>query len=318
MSDITVIVTEVINPAGVEYLKDRGVKVIQLPPGSTEETLAGMIADADGLITRGSINITREMMESSPRLKVVGVHGIGCDHVDLIAAKELGKGVCNTPDAVTVTVAEMAMASTLALLRNVVSADKAVRAGEWKRKYRDLIGVELAGMKVGIIGMGRIGKATAVRMQAFGAEISYWSRTRKPGLEEELGFRWMELDDLVRESELISLHIPATPETRKIIDTRRIESMRDGVYIVNTARGKIIDEEAMISGLKSGKIKAAALDVFENEPLSINSPLCTMDNVILTPHLSASNEEGMIRMAVQVAEGILKTINGEMPDNPVV
>ncbi len=317
MSDIAVIVTEVINPAGVEYLKDRGVNVIELPPGSTEEALAGLIPDADGLITRGSIKITREMLESSPRLKVVGVHGIGCDHVDLVAASELGKGVCNTPDAVTVTVAEMAMATTLALLRNVVSADKAVRAGEWKRKYSDLIGVELAGMRVGIIGMGRIGKATAVRMQAFGAEISYWSRTRKPELEEELGFRWMDLDDLVRESELISLHIPATLETRKIIDARRIESMRDGVYIVNTARGKIIDEDAMIRALRSGKIKAAALDVFENEPLSTDSPLCSMDNVILTPHLSASNIAGMRRMAVQVAKGVLKTINGEMPDNPV-
>jgi D-3-phosphoglycerate dehydrogenase len=318
MSDITVIVTEVINPAGVEYLKDRGVNVIQLPPGSTEETLAGLIPDADGLITRGSINITRKLMESSPRLKVVGVHGIGCDHVDLVAAKELGKGVCNTPDAVTVTVAEMAMATTLALLRNVVSADKAVRAGQWKRKYRDLIGVELAGMKVGIIGMGRIGKATAVMMQAFGAELSYWSRTRKPELEEDLGFKWMELDDLIRESELISLHIPATPETRKIIDARRVRSMRDGVYIVNTARGKVIDEEALIDALRSGKIKGAALDVFENEPLSTVSPLCSMDNVILTPHLSASNVEGMIRMAVQVAEGVLKTINRETPDNPVV
>ena len=318
MSDITVIVTEVINSAGVEYLKERGVNVIELPPGSTEETLAGLIADADGLITRGSIKITREMMASSPRLKSVGVHGIGCDHVDLVAARELGKGVCNTPDAVTVSVAEMAMAMTLALLRKVVSSDKAVRAGEWKRKYSDLIGVELAGMKVGIIGMGRIGKATAVRMQAFGAKISYWSRTRKPSLEKDLGFKWMELDDLVRESELISLHIPATLETRKIIDARRIKSMKEGVYIINTARGKIIDEEAMIDALRNGKIKAAALDVFEDEPLSTNSLLCLMDNVILTPHLSASNVEGMIRMAVQVAEGVLKTINGEQPDNPVV
>ena len=318
MSDITVIVTEVINPAGVMYLKDRRVNVIELPPGSTEETLAGLITDADGLITRGSIKITRELMESSPRLKVVGVHGIGCDHVDLVAAKELGKGVCNTPDAVTVTVAEMAMALTLALLRNVVSSDKAVRAGQWKRKYSDLIGAELAAKKVGIIGLGRFGKATAVRMQAFGAEVSYWSRTRKPELEETLGLKWTELDDLVRESEIISLHIPATPETRKIISSERIESMRDGVYIVNTARGKVIDEKAMIEALKIGKVKAAALDVFENEPLSTNSPLCEMDNVILTPHLSASNVAGMIRMAVQVADGVLKTINGEQPDNPVV
>ena len=314
MSDITVIVTEPMNKMGLEWLREKGVTVIELPPGSSEETLAPLIPTADGLMTRGSIKITRELMESSPRLKVVGVHGIGCDHVDLDAAKELGKIVCNTPDALTVTVAEMAMAMTLALLRNVVSADKAVRNDQWKRKYSDLIGVELAGKQVGIVGMGRIGMATADRMKAFGAHVSYWSRTRKPELE----YQWKELDQLCKESDIISLHIPSTPETRKIISAELIESMKEGVFIVNTARGKVIDEEALISALQSGKIRAAALDVFENEPLSTDSPLCNMDNVILTPHLGASNLEGMQRMSQQVAEGVLKSINGETPDNPVV
>jgi D-3-phosphoglycerate dehydrogenase len=317
MPDITVIVTEPMNQKGLDYLRDKGVKVIELPPGSTGETLAPLMPDADGLMTRGSIKITRELMESSPKLKVVGVHGIGCDHVDLAAAKELGKVVCNTPDALTVTVAEMAMALTLALLRNVVSADKAVRNNQWKRKYSDLIGVELAGKKVGIVGMGRIGAATANRMKAFSAEISYWSRTRKPSVEKEEGYRWLELADLCKESEIISLHVPSTPETRKIISAELIDSMREGVFIVNTARGKVIDEEAMITALKTGKIRAAALDVFENEPLSPDNPLCMMDNVILTPHIGASNLEGMQRMSMQVAEGVLKSINGETPDNPV-
>lgn len=318
MSDITVIVTEPVNIMGVEYLKEKGVKVIELPPGSTEDTLAQKIAEADGLITRGSIKITRELMETSPRLKVIGVHGIGCDHVDLPAAKELGKIVCNTPDALTVTVAEMAMAMTLASLRNIVSADKAVRSDQWKRKYSDLIGIELAGKKVGIVGMGRIGAATAKRMKAFGAEVSYWSRTRKQGIEKEEGYQWNELEELCKNSDIISLHIPATPETRKIINAEKIGMMKDGVIIVNTARGKVIDEEAMIEALKSGKIKAAALDVFENEPLSPENPLCKMDNVILTPHLGASNMEGMRRMSLQVADGVLKVIKGETPDNPVV
>ena len=318
MSDITVIITEPMNSKGIHFLREKGVNVIELPPGSTQDTLAEMISDADGLITRGSIKITRELMEYSPRLKVVGVHGIGCDHVDLPAAKELGKVVCNTPDALTVTVAEMAMAMTLALLRNIVSADKAVRNDQWKRKYGDLIGIELSGKKVGIIGMGRIGAATAKRMKAFGAEISYWSRTRKQGIENEEGYRWMELEDLCKDMDILSLHVPATPETRKIISAELIDSMKEGVLIVNTARGKIIDEKAMIEALKTGKIKAAALDVFENEPLSTTSPLCSMDNVILTPHLGASNLEGMQRMSQQVAEGVLKAIKGETPDNPVV
>ena len=252
------------------------------------------------------------------RLKAIGVHGIGCDHVDLEAAKELGRVVCNTPDALTVTVAEMAMALTLSLLRNVVSADKAVRAGQWSRKYSDLIGAEIAGKKVGIIGLGRIGEATAHRMQAFGAEIGYWSRTRKPEKENEFGFRWMTLDELVGWSEIISIHIPATPETMKLISTEHIAAMRDGVYIVNTARGKVIDEEALIEALRAGKVRGAALDVFMKEPLATDSPLCGMDNVILTPHLGASDLEGMQRMALQVAEGVLRVINGKEPANRVV
>ena len=314
----TVIVTEPINRMGVEYLKEKGVKVIELPPGSNENTLALKAGEADGLITRGSIKITRNLMEQNPRLKAIGVHGIGCDHVDLEAAKELGRVVCNTPDALTVTVAEMAMALTLSLLRNVVSADKAVRAGQWSRKYSDLIGAEIAGKKVGIIGLGRIGEATAHRMQAFGAEIGYWSRTRKPEKENEFGFRWMTLDELVGWSEIISIHIPATPETMKLISTEHIAAMRDGVYIVNTARGKVIDEEALIEVLRAGKVRGAALDVFMKEPLATDSPLCGMDNVILTPHLGASNLEGMQRMALQVAEGVLRVINGKEPANRVV
>ncbi len=318
MPDITVIINEPINRMGVEYLKEHGVNVIELPPGSTGETLAQYIADADGIISRDSIKITRGLMESSPRLKVVGVHGIGCDHVDLVAAKELGKTVCNTPDALTITVAEMAMGLTLAVTRNVVAADKAVRRGQWSRKYSDLIGVGLAGRKVGIIGLGRIGKATALRMKAFDADVYYWSRSRKPMDEEKYGFKWLELDELLSTCDIISLHIPATMETRHLIGAEQINKMKQGTYIINTARGKVIDEQALIEALQSGKVKGAALDVFENEPLSTDSPLCGMDNVILTPHLAASNLEGMQQMAVQVAEGVLRVIQGQEPANRVV
>ena len=313
-----VIVTEPINQMGIKYLEEKEVNVIELPPGSTGEVLSKQVTKADGLITRGSIKITEELMKASPRLKVIGVHGIGCDHVDLAAAKRLGKIVCNTPDALTVTVSEMAFALTLALLRNIVSADKAVRKGEWNRKYSDLIGSELAGKKVGIIGLGRIGEATARRVKAFDSDVLYWSRTRKPEKELKYGFRWMELDDLLKDSDIISLHVPSTEETRHLIGLEQFEKMKQGVYIVNTARGKVIDEEALIKALKNGKVKAAALDVFENEPLSTDSPLCKMDNVILTPHIGASNLEGMQRMAIQVAVGVLKAIQGEEPDNRVV
>ncbi len=318
MPDFTVVVTEPINEVGVEYLRAEGVNVIKLPPGSTEETLMEIIDGVDGLITRGSIRITREMMEKSSRLKVVGVHGMGCDHVDLNAARKLGKVVCNTPDALTVTVAEMTMAIMLSSMRRIVAADKATRRGEWNRKYGDLIGNELAGKTVGIVGLGRIGTATARRLKAFDADVVYWSRTRKPDVEEEMGVRWMELDELLGASDVVSLHVPGTAETHRLIGEREIGLMKDGVILVNMARGRVVDEAAVIEALKGGKIGYAALDVFEVEPIEADNPLLGMDNVILTPHLGACTLEGMVNMAVQVAEGVLKAMRGERPDNPVV
>ena len=313
-----VVVTEPIHQAGIELLERNGVEVVQLSPGSDEETLQAEAHWAAALITRGGIKVTRGFMESAPLLKAVGVHGIGCDHVDLEAASELGKVVLNTPLALSESVAEMAIALLFALSRRVVSADKAVRAGEWHRKYGDLRGIEILGKTVGIVGLGRIGAATARRLKSFGVKLLYNSRTRKPDLEEEIGIEYATLDSLIERSDIISLNLPYTRETHHLIDAKRIAAMKDGVYIVNTARGRIIDQTALIDALKSGKIAAAGLDVFEEEPLDPGSPLASMDNVVLTPHLAASSEEAMERMAVQVVEGVLKVLNGEAPDYPVV
>jgi len=317
MDRFTVVVTEPIHSAGVELLEAEGVEVVQLPPGSDEETLQGEASRANALITRGGVKVTRGFMESAPGLVAVGVHGIGCDHVDIQAAADLGKVVLNTPFALADSVAEMAIALMLSLTRRVVSADKAVRAGEWSRKYGDLRGIEIKGKTVGIVGLGKIGSAVARRLKPFEVRLLYNSRTRKPDLEDEIGVEWASLDELVRRSDIISLSLPHTPETHHLISRERIEAMKNGVYIVNTARGKIVDEEALIEALESGKVAQAALDVFEAEPLDTGSPLASMDNVVLTPHLAASSEEAMMRMAVQVAEGVLKVLRGEAPDHPV-
>jgi D-3-phosphoglycerate dehydrogenase len=313
----TVVVTEPIHPAGIELLEENGIKVIELPPSSDESSLQKVSPKADALITRGGIKVTRTIMATSTRLRAVGVHGIGCDHVDLDAAKELGKVVLNTPTALTETVAEMTLALMLALTRRVVSADKAVRAGEWTRKYSNLIGSELMGKTVGIIGLGRIGSAVARRLKPFEVELIYHSRTGKREIEEELGVERVTFDELLRRSDIVTLSIPYTPETHHLLSRREFKRMRDSVYIVNTARGRIIDQEALVTALQEGKVAGAALDVFEVEPLDPRSPLASMDNVILTPHLGASSLEAMRRMAVQVAEGVLKVLRGEMPDNPV-
>lgn len=318
MEKFTVVVTEPIHPAGIKLLSDAGVEVVQLPPGSDEAVLMEVAPGADAFITRGSIKVTRQIMEASPRLRAVGVHGVGCDHVDLPAAREIGKVVLNTPSALTETVAEMTLALMLALTRRVVSADKAVRAGEWTRKYRDLIGSELLDKTVGIIGLGRIGAAVARRLKSFRMELLYYDVADRSEVESELGVRRVDLDTLFSSSDIITLHTPLIPQTRNLVSKRAFNLMKDGVYLVNTARGKIIDQSALIDALKMGKVAGAALDVFEEEPLDPSNPLASMDNVILTPHLAASSREAMRRMAVQVAEGVMAVLRGGIPESPVV
>jgi D-3-phosphoglycerate dehydrogenase len=313
----TVVVTEPINEAGVRLLANRGVKVVSLLPGAGEGELYRVAPEADGLITRGGVKVTREIMTASPRLRAVGVHGIGCDHVDLAAARDLGKVVLNTPDALTVTVSEMAVAMMLSMTRRVPSADKAVRAGAWARKYSDLIGVELAGKTVGLVGMGRIGAATARRLKPFDLRLLYWSRSRHPDIEREIGIEWAELPSLLTRSDIISLHVPGTADTHHTIGAKELSLMKRGAMIVNTARGRIIDEAALIEALRSEHISAAALDVFEVEPLKPDNPLLCIDNVILTPHLGASSLEAMQRMATQVAQGVIDVLEGREPSNRV-
>lgn len=318
MEKFTIIITEPIYQAGVDLLKGKNFNVIELPLGSTGEDLIQIIDQADALITRGGIKITREIMASSTKLKAVGVHGIGCDHVDLNAAKELGKVVLNTPTALTATVAEMTIALLLALTRRVVSADKAVRAGEWNRKYSDLIGKELWGKTVGIIGLGNIGIAVARRLKSFEVELLYVDIRKRLDIEDELGIKRVELKELLESSDIVTIHVPYSSATHHLISAEKLELMKKGAYIINTSRGKVIDQEALIEALIKDKLSGAALDVFENEPLNQESPLMTMDNVILTPHLGAGSMEAMRRLALQVADGVMKVIYGESPDHPVV
>jgi phosphoglycerate dehydrogenase-like enzyme len=237
--------------------------------------------------------------------------------VDLAAAKDLGKVVINTPDALTVTVAEMAVAIMLSMTRRIALADGAVRTGGWTRKYSDLIGNELMGKTIGLVGLGRIGAETARRLRAFEVKLLYWSRTRHPEQECEIGIEWAELPSLLARSDILSLHIPGTTETHYLIGAAELSSMKRGAMIVNTARGRIIDETALVEALKNGQISFAALDVFEHEPIVSDNPLLAMDNVVLTPHLGASSIEAMRRMAIQVAQGVIDVLEGREPRNRV-
>jgi D-3-phosphoglycerate dehydrogenase len=312
----TVVVTEPIHPAGLELLR-KACHVVELPPGSDENTLLTHAGEVEVLLSRGYIRVTRTFLAAAHRLKAVAVHGVGTDHVDLEAAAEHGILVFNTPTALTESVAELTVALLLVLLRRVVQADEAVRAGEWDRKYTDLVGVELKGKTVGIVGLGRIGEAVARRLGCFSVILQYHDVIGRRSVEEVLGIRRVDLDVLLATSDVITIHVPFTSQTRHLISRRAFDLMKEGVYLVNLARGKIIDESALIAALCSGKVAGAALDVFDEEPPSRENPLLAFENVVLTPHIGATTREALKKMAIQSAEGVLTVFRGETPQNMV-
>lgn len=311
-----VIVAEPIHEDGIEIFK-RNCDVVSLPPGSDEGVLLSQADKTGAVVSRGFIRITRNFMRAARSLRVVAVHGAGFDHVDLEAARDHGVVVFNTPNALTDAVAELTVALTLALLRRLVTADRAVRAGEWSRKFSDLVGLELTGRTVGIVGLGRIGEAVARRMKCFNVDIIYSDLLEKRPLHDELGIKRVGFEDLLSTSDIVTFHTPLTPKTLNMVSDAEFGLMKKGIYLVNMARGSVIDEKALERALRSGKVAGAALDVLEEEPPRLDNPLLRFENVILTPHIGASTLEAMRRMSVQCAEGVLKVFRGESPPNVV-
>lgn len=303
----TIIVIEPIQKDGMEILKRYG-KVIQLSPGSTWKDLLKFCKEADALITRGFVKIPKEVLEASKKLRVIGVHGVGVDHVDVDFAEKRGIRIVRTPTALTDTVAEFTIGLMLSLLRKIPMADMAVRTGGWNKKYGDLIGVDLIGKTVGIIGLGQIGSPVAKRLRGFDVNLIYNKRSRSIELEKQLGVKYVTFSELLALSDIISIHVPLTPETYHTISHEEFGLMKQGVYIVNTSRGAVIDEKALYNAIVSGRVAGAALDVFESEPLDLNNPLTKLNNVILTPHLAASSKGALKRMAVTVAEEVIRIL----------
>lgn len=305
--DFTIVVIEPIHKSGIEILQ-KHARVIQLPIGSTEKDLLKVSEQADAFVTRGFVKLPKEVLETASRLKVIGVHGAGVDHIDIDFAQKKGIQIIRTPEALTDTVAEFTVGLMLSLLRKIPEADASVRRRDWHKKYSDLVGVDLKGKTVGIVGLGRIGSAVAKKLKAFEVNLVYCKRVRVIEVEKQLGLKHMKLNPLLRKSDIISIHVPLTSETHHMISHEEFSLMKMGVYIMNTSRGAVIDEKALCDALASGKVAGAALDVFESEPLSSNSPLMKLDNVILTPHLAASSQEALIRMATTVAAEVVKAL----------
>ncbi len=315
-----VFLTRRIPEDGLRILRDAGldVNIFKEDRQPTKEEIIEGVRDANALISLLSDAIDREVMDSAPKLKVIGNYAVGYNNIDVDYAKKRGIVVVNTPGVLTETTADLAFALILAAARRVVEGDRFMRDGRFRGwEPMLLLGKEVYGATLGIVGAGRIGQAVARRAKGFNMRILYYSRTRKPDFEKEIGAEYRDLDDLLRESDIITLHVPLTPETRHLIGEREFAMMKDGAILVNTARGEVVDEDAMIRALKSGKLFSAGLDVFYGEP-QVNPELFKLKNVVLTPHIGSATEKTRRRMAEMVCRDVVRVLRGEEPEHRVV
>jgi D-3-phosphoglycerate dehydrogenase / 2-oxoglutarate reductase len=301
-----VIVADKISEHGVALLKETGWNIVQ----TTKETLAGELADADALIVRSATKVTPELMDKAPRLRVVGRAGVGVDNIDLDGATKRGILVMSTPGGSSVSVAEHTFALLLALVRQVPKFDAAMREGRWEKSSS---GAEVRGKTMGLIGLGRIGGEVAIRANAFDMRVLAFDPYISEAAVKEYSVELVTLEQLLAESDFISLHTAVSQLTRNMINAQSIAMMKKGVRIVNSARGELIHEADLAAALKSGQVAGAALDVFAEEPPK-NSPLIGLPNVICTPHVAGSTAEAQEELGNQVAvqvrdylvEGVIK------------
>ncbi len=315
---LKVLVSDPIAAEGLARLREAGAGLgleVEVKTGLPKDQLLGIIADYDGLIVRSETKVTAEVIRAATRLKVVARAGVGVDNVDVPAATERGIIVVNTPSGNTIAACEQAFALMLATARKLSQADASMKAGKWERK--SFMGVELAGKTLGIVGLGRIGTELARRAAAFGMTPIAYDPLVSPAYAQKQGIELLTLDELYHRADFISVHSPLLPETQHMISTAAFEKMKTGVRIINAARGGIIDEPALAEALKSGKVAAAGLDVFEQEPPPPDNPLLSLPNVVTTPHLGASTEEAQIKVAIDAAESVVAALNGELVPNAV-
>ncbi len=312
-----VYVTRIIPEPGLSILKEYcDIEVHQSKewPPSREE-LIEKIKDKDGILCLLTDKIDAEVMDAAPNLKVVSTYSVGFDHIDIEAATKRGIYVTHTPGVLTDAVAEFTVGLILAITRRILEADHIIRNGEWNKPWNPyfLTGPELKGKTIGIVGLGRIGRATVAKLKGFEVNFVYYDVYRNEAAEKQLGVKYVDLETLLKESDIVSLHVPLTKDTYHLIGEKELKMMKPTAYLINTARGPVIDTEALIKALKEGWIAGAALDVFEQEPLPTGHELTKLDNVILTPHIASATIEARQRMAELSATNLVSVLKGEMP-----
>lgn len=276
----------------------------------TLETTAPLLRRIEGLIPTQAFRVTREVIDRCPRLRIVANFGTGTDHIDVAYASSRGVVVTNTPDPVVEPTAELAYGLMLAAARGIVRLDRGIREGNVRISVMRNLGSTLRGKTLGIVGYGRIGRAVARYAQGSGMRILYFSRhPLTSAQEQEQHVTYMPLDGLLAEADFVTLHTPLTEKTRHMIGDRELRSMKSGAYLINTSRGGVVDERALIEALQAGRIAGAALDVYESEP-QIPDLLKTLDNVILTPHAGTATVEARIAMGRCAAENVLRFFRG--------
>ena len=282
------------------------------PRPATEQELLALIPGVDAVLA-STDSFTRAVFAAADRLKIISRFGVGYDAIDLAAASEHGVWVTITPGTNEHSVADLTLALLLALARQVVPAVEQTRQGEWERA----IGLELAESTLGLIGFGRIGRQVALRARAFGMRVLIYDVYRDEPAAAEAGARYVTLEELLAAADFVSLHAPSTPETRDLVNAATLGQMKPSAYLINTARGELVNEADLAAALRAGRIAGAALDVFKQEPPGKAHPLLGLPNVLPTPHMAGLTAQSAERMAALSAENILAVLGGQPPPHPV-
>lgn len=310
-----ILITDDVSELGIVKLQALPDAEVSVQVGLSEAELIREIPDYDALLVRSQTKVTANVLEAARNLKVIGRAGVGVDNIDIPAATKRGIMVLNAPDGNTISAAEHTFAMMVALSRMIPQADASIRRGKWDRK--SFVGVELHGKTLAVLGMGRIGAEVAKRAQVFGMRVVGYDPFFTEERAAQLGIERMTLDDAIAAGDFITVHTPLTKDTRHMLGEAAFARAKEGVRIINCARGGIVDEAALCRALDTGKVAGAALDVFESEPLAADHPLLKYSNVVVTPHLGASTVEAQVNVAIDVAEQLGRVLLGLPFENAV-
>ncbi|MBI4367931.1 MAG: phosphoglycerate dehydrogenase [Candidatus Omnitrophica bacterium] len=304
-TNFKVLISDPLGEGGLAIFKKEPQIQTDIKTGLPPEELKKIVGEYDAIVVRSGTHLTKDLIQEAKRLKVIGRAGVGVDNVDLAAATKQGIIVMNTPEGNTISTCEHTMSLILSMARNIPQAETSVRGGEWKRNQ--FIGTELHGKVLGIIGFGRIGREVAVRANAFGMHVLAHDPFITKESIHQLGVEVVDLETLLKTSDFITLHVPLTEATRGILNEKAFQLVKPGVFVINCARGGLVDEKALYEAIKAGKIRGAALDVFEKEPPG-KHPLLSLSQVVATPHLGAATQEAQENVGVSVAQQVLDAL----------